>query len=446
MFRYFNDNGKEVVKRGIIIILLLILICDGLNFSYLKLHGKSQNTSMAGDHGSAALVNDYSNFEESEQIDNTIDRFMKMWLVKGMSVAIVKNEKLVFAKGYGFADEENKIKVTPSHVFRIASVSKLITATAIMKLCESGKLRLDDKVFGSNGILNQPQYLNYKDKRMEMITIKNLLNHSGGWSQRYGDPMFNSLDIAKKVGDKAPATIDTYLKFVLSRNLQFTPGTTSCYSNMGYVILSKVIEKVSGVPYEEYVKTQLFDPIGIRDVHIGHTCSSDHFINEVKYYEQEGSNMVPSCFGNGKMVKKSDGGNNIELLSSAGGWVTTAAELAKFVTAIDGVGENDIISPKSVKTMTQYDPVKGPLGWKSVGSDGTWWRTGSMPGTSAVVKHMPDGTEWVVLMNTSSWKGPRFPRYVDTMISHILQKIDSWPQHNLFDYMYHASKLVASKN
>ncbi len=434
------------MKVFISIVITLLLVCDGLNFSLLESGERSHNTSQARNPGIIELKNDYSDFSESEKIDKSVERFMRMWVVKGMSIAIVKNDKLVFAKGYGFADVENKIQVTPSNIFRIASASKLVTATAVMKLCEDGKLHLDDKVFGPAGIFNEPQYLHYKDKRLEMITIKNLLNHSGGWSQRFGDPMFNSLGIAKKVGDKAPATIDTYIKFILARDLQFTPGTASCYSNMGYAILSKIIEKVSGMPYEAYVKIHLLKPIGITDMHIGHTLSVNRFYNEVKYYEQEGSKMVPSCFGDGHLVKKSDGGNNIELLSSAGGWVVSAPELAKFVTAIDGTSSNQLLSKESISEMTHYDPIKGPLGWKSVSTNGTWWRTGSMPGTSAVIKRMADGTEWVVIMNTSSWKGPFFPRYVDAMLTHILEKNIAWPDHNLFDYMHrNNNRMLASR-
>ena len=109
--------------------------------------------------------------------DRNFERFREQNNLKGLAVAIVKNEKLVFAKGYGYADIDKKISTSPDQLFRIASVSKLVTAITIMKLVENGKLKLDGKVFGKYGILNDEKYLQIKDKRLENITVRNLLNH-----------------------------------------------------------------------------------------------------------------------------------------------------------------------------------------------------------------------------------------------------------------------------
>ncbi|HEY3389088.1 MAG TPA: serine hydrolase domain-containing protein, partial [Prolixibacteraceae bacterium] len=83
--------------------------------------------------------------------------------LKGMTVAIVKDEKLIFTKGYGYANEESRVLVKPNNLFRIASVSKLITSVAIMKLVENSKISLESKVFGKYGILNDDQFLHIKD-------------------------------------------------------------------------------------------------------------------------------------------------------------------------------------------------------------------------------------------------------------------------------------------
>ena len=143
--------------------------------------------------------NEYSDLIETKRLDQTIERFMNQWEIKGASLAIMKDGKLIYSKGYGYADEENDVKTDVNHIFRIASVSKLITAAGIMKLVENGKLSLEDKVFGEDGILNDTTlYAPIKDKRTKSITVENLLRHQGGFTNRMGDPMFCPVDIAKK--------------------------------------------------------------------------------------------------------------------------------------------------------------------------------------------------------------------------------------------------------
>ncbi len=88
------------------------------------------------------------------RFDSVMESFIRRWQVSGASVALVKHGKLVYAKGYGLADKENNEPVQPTHLFRIASISKLVTAVGIMKLVESNQLSLNDTVFGENGILN----------------------------------------------------------------------------------------------------------------------------------------------------------------------------------------------------------------------------------------------------------------------------------------------------
>ena len=178
--------------------------------------------------------NEYSDLIETKRLDQTIERFMNQWEIKGASLAIMKDGKLIYSKGYGYADEENDVKTDVNHIFRIASVSKLITAAGIMKLVENGKLSLEDKVFGEDGILNDTTlYAPIKDKRTKSITVENLLRHQGGFTNRMGDPMFCPVDIAKKMDVPAPADLNTTIKFVLSRQLGFTPGTSTSYSNVG---------------------------------------------------------------------------------------------------------------------------------------------------------------------------------------------------------------------
>lgn len=378
------------------------------------------------------LQNGFSEFENSEYIDKQVCRFMERSSLKGASIAFVKNEELVFCRSYGFADYENGIVAKPENLYRLASVSKLVTTIAIMKLVEEGKMNLNDKVFGKSGYFNEEKYLNIRDQKLKKITILNLLNHTSGWTQRYGDPAFNPLAIADKAGNLPPASIDSYLKYVISRRLYFEPGTMYSYSNMAYMFLGTIIEKVTGMKYEDFVRYHILFPNGIYDMHIAHNLYQEKLPNEVRYYEQEGSPEILSCNGDSAYVPKSYGGNDISLLGAGGGWIASAPELAKLLTLIDGFEKvPDILTAKSIEQMT--GGLGNPLGWKEV-ANGYWYRTGSFAGTAAMLHRRPDGMEWVFLTNTSNWQGPGFSDDINHLMRKIMNKVDNWPNQNLFNY------------
>ncbi len=381
------------------------------------------------------ITNELSSFPGDKFIEKEATEFLRQWNLAGMTMSIVKDGKLVYAHGFGHADVEGRLPVSPGHLFRVASVSKLITAVAIMKLVEKKAISLDSKVFGPQSILKDSIFNSVKDKRIYKITIRHLLAHAGGWSLHYGDPAFNSLVVLEKTGDTGAATIDSYCRFVASRNLHFEPGTRSSYSNMGYMFLGKVIETVSGRSYEDFVRKEVLAPVGITDMHIGRSYLSDRRINEVKYYESEESQMIPAFDGSGRLVPKPYGGNPIELLGPAGGWIASSVELAKLMVLIDGFRNvPDMISHQLINQMVVEKDFKGPLGWKTVNKNGDWVRTGSMAGTSAIMKRQSNGFCWVVVINSSSWKGPRLPAYINYMMGKIERNVKNWPKHDLFKY------------
>lgn len=382
------------------------------------------------------VLNKLMEAEVAGAIDLSIEKFREHNRLKGVSVAIVKDEKLVFAKGYGFADEKAGIQVTPNHLFRLASVSKLITAVAIMKLVENSKISLDSKVFGKYGILNDEPFLHIKDKRLEKITVRHLLNHSGGWTQNYGDLAFLPKAVAKGVGESLPVNIDSYIKFVTTHKVHFEPGSRSSYSNLGYLILGKVISKVAGTDYETFVKKDVLEPAGIVDMNLGNSFEEQAFPNEVRYYQPEDGPPVESFDGSGRLLSKIYGGNDIHLLGSAGGWLASVTDLMKLMVVIDNNPKvKDILSPESIREMTRVDPSGlDPLGWRTTNENGEWWRTGTLCGTSALVKRQSNGISWVILTNTSNHKGPRLAIEMDRLMSQVLQKIDHWPNYDLFAF------------
>ena len=372
--------------------------------------------------------------EQSEAMDAYIERFMKRWEIKGGSLAVMKDGRLIYSKGYGWADEEKGEKMSPGNIFRVASLSKLITATAIMQLCERKVLSLYDRVFGDGGILDCPRFRDIRDRRIKDITVEQLLRHKAGFTMHKGDPLFTTREIIiwEKL-DTVP-DMDRVIQYALSERLGYTPGQGYRYSNLGYLILTKIIEVCSGTEYEEYCQENILHPAGCYDMHLARNLYEDRYPNEVRYYETHDATPVPAFDNSGDSLYRSYGGSNIEGLLGAGGWVASPSEFVRFVASIDGdPSVPDVISETSVRTMTA-DRVR-PIGWVRAGAGKDWTRTGTLAGTSAMLTKQADGYIWMFVTNTSSWKGSRFTRYIDRMYRTASARIDSWPKEDLFSIL-----------
>ena len=368
-------------------------------------------------------------------LDSIINLFVERNKIKGASVAIAKEGRLVYAKGFGYASVEDSVEVNPYHLFRIASVSKLITAVTIMKLIEEEKLDINDRVFGENGILSDEEFLGYSDKRVEKITIYHLLNHTAGWNTQVNDPIFNSLYVARKMNIEPPAQFDDVLQYALNQKLSYTPGKKYKYSNLGYTVLGRIIEKTTGMAYEDYVQFSILHPLGIYDMHIGHSYEEDLYVNEVRYYNTGQMQKIWAFDGSKKLVPVVYGGNNIELLGAAGGWVASAPELAKFMVAIDGFESRaDILSEKTIKQMTKGKyRTKKLIGWRGTDGYGTWWRTGTISGTSALIMRHKNELNWVMLVNTSTRKKSKIHNDISRTMFKALRSVDEWPGDDMFN-------------
>jgi len=422
-------------KRILVIAGLSVLFFFGeIAISFSDRSGRNSIVETENLSFAQKLDNSYTQFEQEAYVDRLFESFIDRYGIKGVSVAVTKDEKLVYAKGFGHANTETSESVQPGHLFRVASVSKLITAVAILKLVEEGKLNLESKVFGENAILNRQPFNEYADKRVEDIRVKHLLNHTSGWSRSAGDPAFNSLYIAKKYHVEPPANEDLVIRYALEKKLNYTPGTKYSYSNLGYIILGQIISEVTGMPYEDYVVINILKPLDIHDMHIGRSLYHEKFPNEVRYYEPPGSSMIQSFDGSGRMVPKSYGGNNIELLGAAGGWVASAPEMVKFISAVDGFDSIKDILPDSIIYLMSdpYKAGKGLYGWRGSDRRGTWWRTGTLSGSLAFTMRLDNGLNWVVFLNTSGYKKQRFHNKLSRIIFAASYRVKEWPEYDLF--------------
>ena len=380
------------------------------------------------------LTNEVSDTAVMNGFDRQVKDYMTAWGLKGVSLSVMRNDSLLYSKGYGWADDKEPME--PNRILRMASVSKLITAVGIMILQERGQLSLKDQVFGPGGILDDSLYnAVITDTLYTKITVEDLLRHKGGFSKKGGDPMFSTRWIMMQNQWKEVPTKEQLTKVQLSRPLKFEPGTWQEYSNYGYLALSMVIEKVSGMPYEEFMQENVLHPAGCLGFKIAGNYYADKHPGEVRYYVQKDDEPAEEFNNSGRKVPRSYGGNNVTGLLGAGAWVGSTPELALLVASIDGKPEvPDIISKESVDAMTEYfDPDTYSLGWNDTKPTGEWTRTGTFAGTSALVKYFPDGECWVFISNTSTYKGPGLAKFTTELFEKLRASYsDKFPKRNLF--------------
>ncbi len=367
------------------------------------------------------------------KLDHALDSFLDFWTLHGASLAIMRNDSLVYARGYGMADESTPM--TPGTTLRLASVSKLLTAVGIMRLQEQGLVFLDTPVFGPAGVLGPDFDAYIRDENYCLITVEHLLRHQAGFTVYGGDPMFTTLTIMRNYGLSSPPSAHELVRRMVAKPLSYQPGSTQQYSNFGYLLLSLIIEKVSGMSYEDFMQQEVFQPCGCEAFSIAGNYLKDRQPGESKYYMQPDSERCPSYDGRFASVEKCYGGNDISSLKGAGAWIGSAVEMARLVACIDGKGPvEDIISAESVRQMTTwFDEDTFSLGWVDTKPTGEWTRTGSFSGTSALVKVYPDGECWIFISNTSAWRGSRFTKDTAALFKRLRERFSAQlPRRDLF--------------
>lgn len=271
-----------------------------------------------------------------KEIDEMLYPFIEKYNIPAASYAIGKNstESIVYKNASGFAVVEGLERATPEHEFRLASMSKQHTSIAIMTLIQQGKLGLNDLVFGPTGIL-KASFPTVGPKSAK-VTVRHLLEHTAGYT---GDPMFNGTS----------ATLDARIQTMLS-STQSEPGTTYSYYNMGYGVLGKIIELLSGKEYGAYLK-DIYAPAGVT-VNLSSSSAASRRAKEAVCYPQGSSTAY---------------GNDIEVYKAAGGVSINTDNLFKVLYAVDGgTIRPDILTP-AIRTLmfTKSTVANYTLGWRT---------------------------------------------------------------------------------
>jgi CubicO group peptidase (beta-lactamase class C family) len=389
-------------------------------------------------------------------VDRFVNGFMGKYKVPGMSIAITKEGRLVYAKGFGVARKRSwsftgrtplRLLLNPAQdvniwqLFRIASVSKPITAVAIMKLIEQGKLNLSDRVFGSGARLGTDLGFDtlsaaQHPELLSQITVQHLLEHTcGGWPNDEQDPMYIHPEMDHR----------QLITWVLeNRPLDHVPGQVWAYSNFGFCLLGQIIERVSGQTYADYVRDNVLIPCGIRNMHIAGNSLSDSRSDEVMYYSQPYSIKFKVAGQVVEFAKTEDDPYTIPVarMDSHGGWLASAIDLVRFAVHVDGFATKpDILSSNSINTMTTPTTAR-IIGGKAPGYAKGWevyidsdennkFHNGSLPGTISLLVISSNGLCWAAIANT--WqRNSNMGSDLDQNMWQIINTVTQWPAHDLF--------------
>ncbi|MGW3346124.1 serine hydrolase [Nonomuraea rubra] len=364
--------------------------------------------------------------------DNVMKTYIVERAISCAQLAITKNGKLVLARAYRYSDDPAVPTLTPTSLFRIASLSKHITAVAIMRLAQDGKLSLGTSAATLLGLSTAA------DSRLKNVTVWRLLQHTGGWDRDLsGDYLYLDHTISRSLGTALPITRDHIIAYAGGRPLDFAPGSRYAYSNYGYLLLGLIVEKASGMAYESYVKQKILAPAGVTRMRLGRTLKAQAAPGEIVYESAQTSRTVTDA--SGAIVPAPYGGFSMENRGPGGGWLASAVDLVRFARVLDAPGT--VLNATSIGRMV----AKPEIGVTENGSwygAGLWvrqvtghlntWHSGGLPGTYTYTARLQNGFTYAALFNRNQESGsPDFDELSPRMNAQI-GKVTTWPTTDLF--------------
>lgn len=331
--------------------------------------------------------------------DETVRSFMADHDVPGGVLGVAKDGQPLLQRGYGHRDPERSVRTTPDTLVRIASLSKAFARAAVRKLMGEGLLQSAQPAFP---LLDyEPLPGETKNSRLDDVTVGQLLAHQGGWNREEAyDPLFVQIDLAIERGWEEPPTQRQLIRYMVSEPLQFEPGTDRNYSNFGYLVLGHLVERVTGLSYEQYLKRDLLDPLGVSGVSMGRSLPRDRPDRETWYFDEMVCRNVVEMKPT-ELVPCPDGGFHQETTGASGGLVATVGDLLSFMAGywLDG-------RPRERGDIRQ------------------WIFNGTLPGTfSLAIQH--EGVDVAVIFNQRGYD-PNYHGLRPALLD-VIEATDEWP-------------------
>ena len=334
-------------------------------------------------------------------IDDLIHQFQLKWGSPAISLAVGSGGNIIYKNAFGNTSAYSDEKVTTNHRFRVASVSKIFTSIAINKLIEDGALQHETLVFGENEIIDLD---NENQANLSDITVGHLLTHTSGLSGRIfsAEPMHD---------------MNSYIKQIIESNQygrNFEPGAKYEYSNLGYVVLSQILQTITGKDYEQWVEKHIFSPIGITGIE-GASSSARLFNTTTNDWEVEYSyGSVDNS--NGTFWENCDDTClSLDRAIGASGWIARPEDLIRIMFHLEGSLEPNLLNPNPLCPNFFETPCTN--------KDFTAVFAGYMPGTTAVVKK--DGEMiGVIVTNTREGEFNEVDGYHNDILPEAIELID----------------------
>ncbi len=343
------------------------------------------------------------------------------------SVAVLHGDEVIYEKSFGYNDPDRRFPTTEQSVYNLYSLSKIVTATAVMQLAENGQVGLDDTLRS-----HFPRFRTLYEGEERNITVKQLLMHSAGVTDRSGDyrHMFDDgyFEALKDSGEEPETFYD----------LDYEPGSEAAYSNSGYIVLGYLVEKVTGRRFEEAVRQQVVERANMEHAGFGFNGSreSDEVFGTLRFFSWLGQAMR-------LMVDEEDKNRyegtmlwlnryNVQW-SPAGGLKGSIRDMSRFLQATHRLqlyGEGtygrflDTSPVKVDKMFSKFDDVKFGIGWYHLHDDGEMFyqHQGIGPGFRNIMRMYPDyALSFVILTNQT---GTDIDDWADRVFEHFKEEIE----------------------
>lgn len=446
------------MRRLLVHLLSVFFILSGFSLA--------QNTSLANLPITGKAAPGFEEFERAVLIVIQRDH------IPGVAIAFVKDGRLVYARGFGWANEASHQPIEPTSIFRLASISKSLTGIGILKLVQDKQLCMEQKVFtppnfkapADAGACSRP-ILDLQpmkcpgctlDHRIYDITVQDLMQMSGGFITKrgavdacgvmtHGSGDWTSVGwVRQQMRIRRPPTVPEMIRFGISHRLNFTPGTCYSYANFNFMILGQIIEQVTGQPYESWMKQNILGPMGV--THANVVLHGRSLPNEVDYYDVLPNGENRRCCID--MVWPQ--------IAACGGWAANIIDLAHVQASLrDGIPEANPLKPETMTLMVSRPAnpkFAGRFEYWTDGWDSVWcpresggpngctmqdvsWRKGGDFTTGTITGYSSwfNGVGYVLLFNSHT--ATNMPDINLKIIQPMVRKRKEWPSWDLFsDY------------